>query len=146
MIEKILVAIDGSDYAEWALDFALDLAHRYSAEIQLLTVVPPVFLPAHSFDLVKSEAIADATRQLESSFKEVLSKAEVKVKKTSLKVSTKLEHGTPDERIVEVAKLGGFGIIVMGSRGLGHRGYGLGSVSSRVIDGAHCPVLIVNKP
>lgn len=137
------MAIDGSEHAEFALDFALDLASRYSAEIQLLTVVPPIFLPAHSLDLVSSEAIADATKQLENSFKEALSKAEAKAKKTSLKVSTKLEHGSPDEKIVEVAKLGGSGIIVMGSRGLGHRSYGLGSVSSRVTDSAHCPVLIV---
>jgi nucleotide-binding universal stress UspA family protein len=143
LIEKILVAIDGSDHADGALDFALDLARRYSAEIQLLTVVPPVFLPAHSFELVKSEAIADATKQLESIFGGALSKAEAKAKKTNLKVSTKLEHGSPDERIVEVAKLWDSGIIVMGSRGLGHRSYGLGSVSSRVTEDAHCPVLIV---
>lgn len=134
--------IDGSDHAERALDFALDLAHRYSAEIQLLAVVPPVFLPAHSFDLVKSQAIADAINQLEDWFRGVLSKVEAKAKKTNLTVSTKLEHGSPDERIVEVAKLG-FDIIVMGSRGLGSRGYGLGSVSSRVVDSAPCPVLIV---
>jgi nucleotide-binding universal stress UspA family protein len=142
LIKKILVAIDGSDHAERALDFALDLAHRYSAEIQLLTVVPPVFLPAYSFDLAKSEAIADATKQLEESFRGVLSKAEAKVKKTNLNVSTELEHGSPDEKIIEVAKLS-FDIIVMGSRGLGQRSYGLGSVSSSVADSAPCPVLIV---
>jgi nucleotide-binding universal stress UspA family protein len=137
------VALDGSDCAERALDFALDLAHRYSAEIQLLTVVPPVFLPVHSFDIVKSEAIADATTQLENSFRGVLSKAEKKVKKTNLKVSTKLEHGSPDEKIVEMAERGNFDIIVMGSRGLGRRDYALGSVSSKVADNAHCPVLLV---
>jgi nucleotide-binding universal stress UspA family protein len=78
LTKKILVAIDGSDHAERALDFALDLAGQYSAEIQLLTVIPPVFLPPHSFDLVKSEAIADATKQLEDSFRGVLFKAEAK--------------------------------------------------------------------
>ena len=142
MIKKILVAIDGSSHADRALDYAVDLAHRYSAEIQILTVVPPVFLPQHSFDLVKSEAIADATKQLEDSFKGTLIKAEVKVKKTNQKVSTKLEHGNPDEIIVETAKMG-FDIIVMGSRGLGYRSYGLGGISSRVADSAPCPVLIV---
>lgn len=43
MIKKILVALDGSEPANHALNFALDLADKYSAEIQLLTVVPPVF-------------------------------------------------------------------------------------------------------
>jgi len=145
LIRKILVALDGSDHAERALDYALDLAHHYSAEIQLLTVVPPIFLPVHSFNIAKSQAIADAAQQLENSFKEVLSKAEERVKKekSNLKVSTKFEHGNPDEKIVEMAKLGNFDIVVVGSRGLGRRDYALGSVSSRVADNAPCPVLIV---
>jgi len=145
LIRKILVALDGSDHAERALDFALDLAHQYSAEVQLVTVVPPVFLPVYSFYIVKSKSIADATIQLENSFRGVLLKAEEKVKKEkpNLKVSTKFEHGNPDEKIVETAKRGNFDIIVMGSRGLGRRNYALGSVSSRVADNAPCPVLIV---
>jgi len=110
-----------------------------------VTVVPPVFLPVYSFYIVKSKSIADATIQLENSFRGVLLKAEEKVKKEkpNLKVSTKFEHGNPDEKIVETAKRGNFDIIVMGSRGLGRRNYALGSVSSRVADNAPCPVLIV---
>ena len=80
MIKKILVATDGSDHAERALDLAIDLAHQYSAEILIVAVVPPLFIPAHSFDLVKSQAIADAIKQLEISFKSLLTKAEAKVK------------------------------------------------------------------
>jgi nucleotide-binding universal stress UspA family protein len=38
MIKKILVAIDGSEHAEKALDFALDLAERYSAQVTILNV------------------------------------------------------------------------------------------------------------
>lgn len=136
------MAIDGSPHAERALDFAVDLADRYSAEIQIVTVIPPLFLPVHSFDVVKYEAISEATKQLEDSFRAVLAEAEAKVKKANLKVSTRLERGNPDERIVEIAQLS-FDIIVMGSRGLGHRGYGLGSISAKVADCAHCPVLIV---
>jgi len=138
------VALDGSDHAERALDFALDLAHQYSAEIQLLTVVPPCFLPSQSMHIIKSEAIEDCVKQLETAFRGVLSKADGKVKKEKpyLKVSTKFEKGDPGEKIVETAKRGNFDIIVMGSRGLGRRDYALGSVSSRVADNAPCPVLI----
>ena len=139
------MALDGSDNAERALDFALGLAHQYSAEIQLLTVVPPCFLPSQSMYLIKSEAIADCAKQLEISFRGVLSKADGKVKeeKPFLKMSTKLENGDPAKKIVEAAKRGNFDIIVMGSRGLGRRDYALGSVSSKVADNAPCPVLIV---
>jgi nucleotide-binding universal stress UspA family protein len=145
LIKKILVATDGSVYAEHALNFALDLAYRYSAEIELVTVVPPVLLPAHSFNVVKSEAIADATLQLENSFKGALTLAEEKARKEkpNLKVYTAFEHGNPDEKIVETAKRGNFDIIIMGSRGLGNREYSLGSISHRVADNSPCPVLIV---
>ncbi len=145
MISKILVAIDGSDHAECALNFALDLAHKYSAEIQLLSVVPPCFLPTQSMYFIKSEAFDECDKQLGNFFRGVLSKADGKVKKEKpyLKVSTKLENGDPAAKIVEIAERGSFDIIVMGSRGLGRRDYALGSVSSRVADNAPCPVLIV---
>jgi nucleotide-binding universal stress UspA family protein len=144
LIRKILVALDGSDHAERALDFALDLAHQYSAEVQLLSVVIPCFLPSQSMYLIKSEAIDECIKQLETVFRGVLSKADGKVKKERpyLKVSTKLETGDPAEKIVETAKRGNFDIIIMGSRGLGRKKYALGSVSSKVADNAPCPVLI----
>jgi nucleotide-binding universal stress UspA family protein len=95
--------------------------------------------------LVKSEAIDDCIRQLETAFRGILSKADEKVKKEKpyLKVSTKLETGDPGEKIVETAKRENFDIIVMGRRGLGRAEYALGSVSSNVADNAPCPVLLV---
>jgi nucleotide-binding universal stress UspA family protein len=144
LIEKILVAIDGSDHSDHALDFALDLARKYSAKILLLTVVPPVFLPIASLNVIKSQAVADASAELEKGFGRALSDAEGKAKKlTKLNAFAKLEHGNPDEVIIETAKLGNFDMIVIGSRGLGRRDYALGSVSSKVADNATCPVLIV---
>ena len=142
MIRKILVAIDGSSQANRALDFAFDIAQKYSSEVMLLAVVPPVFLPLPSLNVMKSQAVADASAELERCFSAVVSKAEEKAKKiNSLHVFTVLKHGNPDEIIIETAESGKFDIIVMGSRG--YRGYALGSVSSRVAEKATCPILIV---
>ena len=145
MVKKILVALDGSKAAANALDFALKLAEISSAQLELLTVVPPVFLPQYSIYVLKSEAIADCAKELEISFRGVLSKAqrEANKKKPDLKVSTRFEKGEPDVKIVEVAETGKFDLIVMGSRGLGGRVSTLGSVSSRVVDKSSCPVVIV---
>jgi nucleotide-binding universal stress UspA family protein len=142
MIKKILAAIDGSDQANRAFDFALDLAQKYSAEITALAVVPPVYLPIPSLKFMKTQAIADASAEIEKSFRAVISEAEKKAKKLAISNFTaKLEHGNPDETIIETAQLGKFNLVVVGSRG--YRGYALGSVSSRVAEKATCPVLIV---
>jgi nucleotide-binding universal stress UspA family protein len=145
LIRKILVAFDGSDHSKRALDFALDLAQQYSAETQLLTVVPPLFLPIHTMTVTTSELVAETTKQLENEFIKVLNIAEEKARKerANLKFLTRLEYGRPEEKIVETAKEGHFDLIVMGSRGLGRKEYAIGSVSSTVVDCATCPVLIV---
>ena len=145
MIKKILVALDGSKAANNALTFAIGLAEMTSAELALLTVVPPVFLPSHSIYVLKSEAVADCAKALDATFRGVLSKAEgeVKKRKPKFRVSTRFERGEPAEKIVETAECGKVDLIVMGSRGPGGRVSTLGSVSSRVVDRSSCPVLIV---
>ena len=142
MIGKILVAIDGSTEADRALDFALNLAQKYSAEVTLLTVVPSVFLPVPSLNVINSEAIADASAELEKGFNVVMYRAKKKAKRiSSIEVFTELKHGNPDEVIIETAEYGKFDLVVIGSRG--YRSYTLGSVSSRVVEKATCPILIV---
>jgi universal stress protein family protein len=55
-----------------------------------------------------------------------------------------LAKGEPSAAILEKAREYKAGLIVMGSRGLGQiGGLILGSVSERVLHGAHVPVLIV---
>lgn len=55
-----------------------------------------------------------------------------------------LKEDRPADEIVKTAKEGEFDLIVMGHRGLGRvKEFFLGSVSDRVADEAHCPVLIV---
>ena len=53
MIKKILVALDGSKAANNALNFALELAEITSAELEILTVAPSVFLPSYSAFVIK---------------------------------------------------------------------------------------------
>lgn len=151
MIERILVALDGSEPADKALDFALDLAEKYSAEIVLLSVIPPVAVPTTVYAASGARTLAPVVtekhlKEVEDRYEKVLSEALKKANeiKPSLNVSTKLVEGRPSERIVETAKEGSFDIVVMGSRGLGGiKGFFLGSASDRVADEAACPVLIV---
>jgi nucleotide-binding universal stress UspA family protein len=143
LIKKILVALDGSSWAVHALDFALELAQQCSAEIQLITVVPPLFLPMHSMNWA-SFGLVEINSPSENFLVALLDMAEEKVRqdKTELKVSAKIEYGIPQEKIVETATKGHFDLIVMGKRGLGMK-FTIGSVSCKVAEDASCPVLIV---
>jgi len=151
LIKKILAALDGSKPADKALDFALDLAEKYSANIVLLSVVPLVIVPLGIYPTagvppIPPVAMDTYSKELRVSHEKVLSEALKKAKKIkpNLKVSTKLVEGRPSDKIIETAKEGNFDIIVVGSRGLGGiKKLFLGSVSDRVANEAACPVLIV---
>ena len=149
MIKKILVALDGSEAANKALDFALDLAEKYSADILLFTVVQPVTMPFYVFEEVPTPIVpehATFSKRLEAYSRDLLSEILKKVKKEKpkLNVSSRLEEGQPADKIVKIAKDEGVDVIVIGSRGLsGVKEWLLGSVSDRVADKADCPVLIV---
>jgi len=150
-IKKILVALDGSEPASKALDFALELAEKYFAEILLLSVVPPVTVPmvaspATGVLTIPPIAMGTYQKELKDNHEKMLAEALKRAKKVKpiLKVSTKIVEGRPSDKIVETAKEEDFDIIVMGSRGLGGvKEFFLGSVSDRVADEAPCPVLIV---
>lgn len=152
MIKKILVALDGSEPANKALNFALGIAETYSAELVLLNVYEPV-TPFFSFPsevgappvatpIVTAEFLKELRAQHEKILSEALKKANRD--KPNLKVSTMLSEGRPSDKIIDAANEGKFDLIVMGSRGIGGiKEIFLGSVSDRVADAAKCSVLIV---
>lgn len=147
LIKKILVAIDGSKSADKALDFAIDLASKYSAEVKIVTVFeePSPALVARG-TLYSPTSTENYLKELMEFHAEILSKALKKTKKNKakLKVSKKLLTGRAADKIVETAKEGNFDLIIVGSRGLGGiKEIFLGSVSDRIADEATCPVLIV---
>ena len=151
MIENILVALDGSKAANKALEFALDLAEKYSAHVVLLTAADAVPVPLTVYSAPDMELGAPVfmekyLKELKNYHEKMLAKALKKAKKSkpNVKISTKLVEGRPAHTIIDTAKEGKFDIIVMGSRGLGGiKEFFLGSVSDRVADEAPCPVLIV---
>jgi nucleotide-binding universal stress UspA family protein len=156
LIKKILVALDGSEQANKALDFALGLAETYSAELMLLNVYQPVApffyfpseigAPPMAPPMATPIATAEFLKELKAQHEKVLSEALKKANRDNpnLKVTTMLSEGRPSNKIIEVANEGKFDLIVMGSRGMGRiKEIFLGSVSDRVADEAKCSVLIV---
>jgi nucleotide-binding universal stress UspA family protein len=151
-MKKILVPIDGSEQADKALDFALDLARKYSAEVEILHVIPPIVVPVTPYPTIgESPALSPewldeyykkAKEESRNMLSEALKSAEGKG--DNLKITSKLGDGRPSDIIVAEAESEDFDLIVMGSRGLGGiKEFILGSVSNQVVHESKTPVLIV---
>jgi nucleotide-binding universal stress UspA family protein len=149
IITKILVAIDGSEHSDRALNYALDLAEKYSAEIMLLSVAQPLVATGPMFvtqPLMPPESTVMYVKGIETAHEKMLAEALKKAKhsKPDLTISKMLINGRPADEIVKLANQEKFDLIVMGSRGMGRiKEFFLGSVSDRVADEANCPVLLV---
>ena len=152
MIQKILIAIDGSESADKALDFALDQAEKYSVtELAIVNVFSRVTeLGMISYPSVAAEYAPSTMEtyynELKTLHEKILEEAVTKAKnkKPNLNITTTLVEGRPAGKIVEVAKIGKFDMLILGHRGLsGIREFVLGSVSHRVSHDAECTVIIV---
>ena len=150
MIYNILVAIDGSQPADKAFDVALDLAEMFSANIVIVNVIqtvePAILCSTPSGAAISLIGMDTYFKGLITSHEAMLTEALKKAKnlKPHLNISTKLEFGHPASKIISMAKLGNFDLIVMGHRGIsGVREFLLGSVSHRVAHNAACSVMIV---
>ncbi len=133
MFKKILIGYDGSEGAEKALKVAIDIAKRYSAELHVISVatVPEYFELREEYDRVKRY------------YEELLRHAEEVANKNEISVKTYLEFGKPSEKIVEKAKELCADLIILGVKTKHPIGRILGGTGDRVVDYAHCSVLIV---
>ena len=138
LITSILVPVDGSDPSEKALNYALNMAEKHDAKVEILTVVDEVKM-APDWAREYSEKLRE---QGEEALASTFSKAVRQ--KPNIRISKCLAEGYASEEILKCAEKGHHDLIVMGSRGMGLvRSLFLGSVSSRVVNQAEIPVLIV---
>jgi nucleotide-binding universal stress UspA family protein len=137
MIRKILLGFDGSDSANQAFSFAVDLARKYGAEMHVLAVArPPEF-----GDEVETEAVIENSRR---HYDKVLAPIKVKLAQEEFKTQFHVAVGHPAEQIVRYAEGHGVDHIVVGHRG--HTMFErwlIGSVARQVIAYAHCAVTVV---
>ena len=150
MINKVLVAVDGSENSDRALDFALDLAEKYNAGITVLNVSESPAIGVVPFEPTEPTAFATSSVNFYKDFQrfheEILRNAVNRARefKPNVAVSSKLREGNAASEIVAEAKESGFDIIVVGHKGLGRvKELFLGNISEKVAHLAPCPVVIV---
>jgi nucleotide-binding universal stress UspA family protein len=135
---NVLVAIDGSEGAERALDCALSLAERLGGSLTAVAVegkLPAYAATAGEVDEVKQEK--------DRFFQRVLEEAESKATERGVEMQTELVPGHAAEVISHYAKAHGHDLIVIGHKGHFLGDYLLGSTADRVAHHAHCPVIVV---
>lgn len=139
--KHILVAYDGSELAQKALEQAVSLVR--ANPVTQLTVLYAFHLPSIVVGAAYYAGSAIADKEYYEYAEETLDKARKVVAELPY-TGVEMREGFPIDTILETAEEKGCDLIVMGSRGLsGLKELVLGSVSHAVVQKAKMPVLIV---
>jgi nucleotide-binding universal stress UspA family protein len=149
-IKKVLVPVDFSDGARAAIDLAALFARSFGASVELFHVWQPPPLIAAPIVVVTSEtegrpmSLEDLARNAATTqLKDLMAE----LKKTGLEAHCRVGIGNPAHEILELARTGGFDLIVMGTHGrTGFAHAFMGSVAEKVVRRAGCPVVSVRVP
>ncbi|HEY8747637.1 MAG TPA: universal stress protein [Tepidisphaeraceae bacterium] len=139
LVRSILVAVDNSEQAQWAVDEAVRLAEALEAKVSLLHVVDvmPVAAPELAFDVAMSRpALVHESQAMLQNL--------VGLIPDELRGKQIIRHGKADKEIVLAAQEAHADLLVIGTHGRGPLGrFLLGSVAESVVRHARCPVLTV---
>jgi nucleotide-binding universal stress UspA family protein len=155
MLKHILVPLDGSELSEKAIEHVKRLIGT-ETEITLLVAVdspeyiaysmygtqsmPPVTPVTSRFDY---QSLADEMMTQSRTYVERIA---ADLQQTGYKVNQLVETGLPAELIVETAQKLGVDTIVMSTHGRsGLSRWILGSVTSKVLSAAPCPVYVIPR-
>ena len=132
-IEDVLVPLDGSQNAEFALSAAENLAHAFQSDLTLLSVEPAAGL----FTRPRDRSLLEVTQPY-------LARHASRLKDSGLKVDCVVERGKPDQVITAMAQDMGADLIVMTA--YGHSGIErlfVSDIAERTIQKARTPVLLL---
>jgi nucleotide-binding universal stress UspA family protein len=138
MFSKILHANDGSEHAFHALAIALALAKQNNSDLHMVSVEEIDYMPEF-IEEVREETGTAARR-----FHKVVQRARSMAEESHVRLDTHVIAGHPVRVIVEFAKELKVELLVIGATG--HSAVYerlIGSRADRIIQLAHCPVLVV---
>jgi nucleotide-binding universal stress UspA family protein len=143
MFHRLLMAFDGSPHARQALAEAVDLAQTNSGTLTVISVAPAPSVWAMSGYDVPID-VDRVSKEFEREFQCMLDEAVSRIP-ADVPVTKILKQGRAGHEIAGEANAGDYDLVVMGSRGRGElRSLLLGSVSHRVLQASHVPVLVVH--
>jgi nucleotide-binding universal stress UspA family protein len=150
-LTHILITLDGSVLSEYALGPGMEVASRWGSHVTLLSVESSDMLdPAYIADLEKAE-IGLGTRTKEDFYH----RTEAYLQRMAKRLQEDLEQmvhiaprtGPVANAILDFIDEGSVDLVVMATHGRsGLRRWVYGSITEKVMHGAHCAMLIVRSP
>ena len=145
-VKKILAPTDLSENSQWGVRYALVVAEKLDAAVTIYYVVTgneiAGFRRRPAKKTVRAANVNEPMQAYEMRLRSFVE--ENCAVMSSVKVTQKVEFGTPETSIVKMAKTEEADWIVMATRGMnGLSRLVLGSVTEEVIRNAPCPVLAV---
>jgi nucleotide-binding universal stress UspA family protein len=136
-IRRVLLGTDLGQATELATDRAFDVAHRYGAELLVVSVIEPVNPRQQIGNEIRWDQIRDRRHDAAQALV-------ARGRALGITVSFLVWTGDPGESIVAAAGAENVDLIVVGTHGRGTiKRLLLGSVSEHVVRNAPCPVLVV---
>ncbi len=139
MFRKILLAYDGSEGANRALEVGIGLAKIHGAELWAVAVQEKLPRFSGTIDEVQEEKhFAD------EQYGKLLEAAKMQAKEAGVELRTLMRPGHPAQTIISAAQEGKFDLVLVGHTGLsGVWAAFLGTTAEKVSRHAPCSVLIV---
>jgi nucleotide-binding universal stress UspA family protein len=138
MFKKILHANDGSEPAFHALSLALTIAKQNASELHMVCVEEIDYMPEFI------EEIREETGTAARRFHKVLQRARAKAEENHIRLHIHVIAGHPVRDIVQLAEELKAELLIIGATG--HSALYerlIGSRADRIVQLAHCPVLVV---
>ncbi len=136
MFDRIAVAIDGSTEGGKTLPVALEMAERFGSAVTVIHVREHTKYEGSDVDLGPATPADELVGAALDRFRSAGVQASGEIRKVN--------PGNTPEQIVKVAAEVEADLIVMGTRGMTEwRSMLLGGVANKVVQHAHCPVLLV---
>lgn len=143
MAGNFIVAVDGSEGSERALNTALSLAKSTDVGLTLVHIIEWSPFSFHTPDEL-AERRGRREEELDRAKDALLAPAEAAAKAAGLNCETLVRHGHPAETVVEIAKASGASQIFIGRKGQSKMGSLLfGSVAGSLVQISPIPVTVV---
>lgn len=142
-INRVIVPLDGSEFAESALPYAASLSRKMDMDVTLVHVMPTDdFIYASGYNV--GELLPRAREEIREEARKYLAGVAQGLDQEGREVSLETVHGSPASRITEIARATDHDMIALTTHGRsGISRLLLGSVAEAVIRGSGDPVLIV---